>query len=62
MILVRMLVLKGIQQNFWLFARHLPGVQNEVSDSLSRFDWVRFDKLAHKLGLKNTPQPLPEEL
>ena len=62
MVLIRLLVLKSLQCNFRLFAQYIRSKDNEVADSLSRLDFVRFNRLAHKLKLNNTPQPLPNEL
>ncbi|XP_053140582.1 uncharacterized protein LOC128340004 [Hemicordylus capensis] len=44
--LVRALVLTCLRHNTLFTAQHVPGVQNEVADALSRFQMQRFRKLA----------------
>ena len=43
--LVRRLVLLSIQHNFAMRPRHVPGVSNEIADTLSRFQMQRFRAL-----------------
>ncbi|OCT57735.1 hypothetical protein XELAEV_18003071mg [Xenopus laevis] len=44
--LLRILILRCLHLNVGFRAVHLPGVQNEIADSLSRFQWERFRQLA----------------
>lgn len=43
--LLRHLVLRCLQHNIWFRARHVPGVDNSIADSLSRFHWQVFRDL-----------------
>ena len=62
MILIWKLVLRSLQFNFRIFAKHVKSEHNQVADSLSRLDFCRFKALARKLNLKPLPEKLPEEL
>ena len=44
--LVRFLVLISMKHNFFVRARHVPGVSNGIADALSRFQAQRFRDLA----------------
>lgn len=44
--LLRHLVIKGLSLNAHFTAVHVPGVQNNIADSLSRFQVERFQELA----------------
>ena len=44
--LVRFLVLISMKHNFLVRARHVPAVNNEIADALSRFQVKRFRDLA----------------
>ena len=44
--LVRVLVLLSMKHNFFVRAKHVPGVSNGIADSLSRFQVQRFRELA----------------
>lgn len=44
--LLRHLVLRCLQVNAFIYAVHLPGIDNTLADALSRFQWGRFRKLA----------------
>ena len=55
--LVRFLTLITMEGRFYLFAQHLPGVANEIADSLSRFQEERFRKLAPWADI--LPQQVP---
>ena len=48
---IRMIVGLCLTHNILLRAAHIPGVQNELADALSRFQGVRFSSLAHEQGL-----------
>jgi len=40
--LLRFLVLISMKHNFFIRARHVPGISNEIADALSRFQVSRF--------------------
>ena len=46
--LLRFLVLISMKHNFYVRARHVPGVSNEIADALSRFQDARFRAVAPK--------------
>ena len=46
--LLRFLVLISMKHNFYVRARHIPGVSNEIADALSRFQDARFREVAPK--------------
>ena len=46
MTLIRKVTLKGLEMNFRLFADHVEGKKNKLSDSLSRLKIKRFKRLA----------------
>ena len=58
--LVRVLTLTTMQHNFYFFAKHIPGVRNEIADSLSRFQVERFRDLAPWADAQ--PQQIPPHL
>lgn len=58
--LLRVLVLRCLQLNVGFRAVHLPGVRNDIADSLSRFQWERFRRLAPTADLEG--QRFPERL
>lgn len=43
---LQQLVLECLSFNAWVVAKHLPGVVNDIADSLSRLQWERFRLLA----------------
>ena len=55
--LVRFLVLISMKHNFLVRARHVPGVNNEIADALSRFQVQRFRELAPSAD--QTPCTIP---
>ncbi len=60
MSLVRRLTLLTLQHNFYFKACHVPGVSNEIADSLSRFQIARFRQLAP--WADSQPQVIPRDL
>jgi hypothetical protein len=56
--LLRRLALVAAKGNFAFASRHVAGVHNEIADSLSRFQFRRFRKLAPHASI--VPTPLPE--
>ena len=55
--LVRFLALISMTHNFLVRARHVPGVNNEIADALSRFQVQQFRELAP--GADQTPCTIP---
>ena len=55
--LLRSLTLLTLRYNIYFKARHIPGKQNEVADSLSRFQMDRFRALAPLADANPTPIP-----
>ena len=51
MVLIRIIVLHSLIHNVRVYAKYVKSKDNEVSDSLSRLDWVRFNKLKAKKNL-----------
>ena len=58
--LVRDLTLCPLQHNFYFRAVHVPGINNNIADSLSRFQMERFHQLAPQAN--ETPDPIPAYL
>lgn len=57
MSLIRESVLIAMSNNIQFKAKHIPGVQNEIADALSRFQWERFRKLAPMAEPHSTDVP-----
>lgn len=55
--LVRVFVLRCLQLNLLFTARHVPGIDNAIPDSLSRFQVKRFRTLAPEAS--SDPDPMP---
>lgn len=55
--LLRHLVLRCLLFNISFTARHVPGVDNQVADALSRFDFVRFRALCPGASATGLPCP-----
>jgi len=58
--LVRDLTLCTLQYNFYFRAVHVPGINHNIADSLSRFQMERFHQLAPHANA--TPDPIPAHL
>lgn len=58
--LVRALLMCAARYNFSFKALHIPGVQNEIADALSRFRWQEFRRLAP--WANSMPSLMPQEL
>lgn len=58
--LVRRLVLIAAKHNFSFNAKHVPGVCNQISDSLSRLQELRFRRLAPEA--QQHPMQIPSEV
>ena len=57
MTLIRRLVVLCLKWNIWFRAKYVPGVNNEIADSLSRFQMARFRRLAPSADLIGTHLP-----
>lgn len=53
--LVRLITFQTLKFNFTFTAKHVPGVDNGIADSLSRFQMPRF----HQLAPDASPVPCP---
>ena len=62
--LIRKLVLFSLKNNTRVFVKPMGGIRNEISDSLSRLQFHRFNKLCHqkKLSMDKYPTPLSPDL
>ena len=58
--LIRKMVLICLRNNILFRAKHIPGIQNGVADSLSRLQVNKFKGMYH--GMDRVPTPLPEHL
>ena len=58
--LLRNLMLLAASNNFLISAKHIPGVQNAIADSLSRFRMQDFRELAPSAS--DLPTPIPTSL
>ena len=58
--LIRLITLQTLQFNFTFTAKHVPGVDNGIADSLSRFQMSRFHMLAPDAS--PVPCPIPPSL
>ncbi|KAM4017451.1 uncharacterized protein ACNLHF_007081 [Anomaloglossus baeobatrachus] len=54
---LRHLVLRCLELNICVVARHVPGVRNEVADALSRFQFCRFRTLVPGADVDGEPCP-----
>eukprot|EP00079_Xenopus_tropicalis_P012677 XP_002939985.2 PREDICTED: uncharacterized protein LOC100487960 isoform X1 [Xenopus tropicalis] len=55
--LLKHLVLRCLQLNVRFGAKHVPGYTNEIADSLSRFQWDRFRRLAPEAAAQGESCP-----
>ncbi|XP_072254199.1 uncharacterized protein [Pyxicephalus adspersus] len=55
--LLQHLVLVCLRLNVFVRAVHVPGCENVIADSLSRFQWDRFRELAPGADVQGTPCP-----
>ena len=60
MYIVRPLILKLIQHNIHLRAKHIPGHLNILADKISRFQVT--PQLLHRYGMDMSPTPMPQTL
>ena len=58
--LLHFLVLVSMKHNFYVRARHVPGIHNEIADALSRFQEKRFRAMAPQA--ESTPCTIPPSL
>ena len=59
-LLIRKMVLICLRNNILFRAKHIPGVQNGLADSLSWLQVNKFKGLYH--GMDRVPTPLPKHL
>ena len=64
MVLIRILILKGLQENVRIFAKHVKTKKNGMADALSRLQLDRFWTLVRKSKRKMEVNPvlMPEEI
>ena len=55
--LMRCLTWCAAKGNFFITAKHIPGVHNDIADALSRFQMSRFRELAPGAALRPCPCP-----
>ena len=60
--LSRKLVLVCLQNNILFKARHIPGVKNEMADSLSRLQVGKFKTTSRGTGMQTSPTEIPAHL
>ena len=60
--LMRRLTWCAAKGNFIILAKHIPGVNNDIADALSRFQMSRFRKLAPRAALTSCTCPAPSEV
>lgn len=60
--LLRKLVLVCLQNNILFKARHIPGVKNEMADSLSRLQVGKFKTISRGTGMQTSPTQIPAHL
>ena len=58
--LVRSLLMCAARFGFSFNAQHIPGLQNQIADALSRFNWQEFRHRAPEANL--SPSPIPHQL
>ena len=58
--LLRHLLLSAARHSFSFSSQHVPGVNNQVADGLSRFHWQRFWQLAP--DAQRSPIQVPSQL
>ena len=59
--LIRLIVLKGLEYNFRVYAVHVKTSDNYLADSLSRLQFKHFWKLAGK-NMQQEPEELPKSI
>lgn len=59
---MRRLTMCAAHNNFAVYSTYIPGVQNEIADSLSRFQMDRFRQLAPDADNLSTPCPPLKEV
>ena len=58
--LVRSLLMCAARFGFSFNAQHIPGLQNQIADALSQFNWQEFRHRAPEANL--SPSPIPHQL
>ena len=62
MTLIRIIVMESMVQNVKLKVRFVDTKSNGIADALSRQQWTRFKNLTKHLNMKETSEPIPQEL
>ena len=62
MVLIRLIVLKCLIHNVCVFARHVVSEENEIADSLSRFQMKHFYTLTKNLEMDRYQTEIPEDI
>ena len=62
MVLIRHIVLESLICNTRVFARHVAGSKNQISDSLSRGQFSKFVRLTQGLNIDEKSEELPTNL
>ncbi|XP_053372810.1 uncharacterized protein LOC128546374 [Mercenaria mercenaria] len=60
MVVLRLITLTCLEHNIVIKAQHVPGTDNNICDSLSRFQFQRFRQVAPNADVD--PQPVPDEI
>ncbi len=60
MALVRLLVLKMLELNIRFHVKHIPGLQNVLSDKMSRFQVSK--ELLQSFKMSTVPTDIPQEI
>ena len=60
--LIRIITLESLACNTRIFAKHVKGIHNGISDSLSRMDFNRFKRLTKDMDMEHYPDSLPFEM
>ena len=62
MVLIRKIVLHSLIHNVRIYARHVSSKNNDISDSLSRFQMARFRRLTKRKNMEKSATPVPESI
>ena len=62
MVLIRLITLQGLKDNVCIYAKHVKGIHNKLSDALSRGKMGLFKKLTKNLKYNEQPTEVPQEL
>ena len=62
MVLICKIVLQSLINNVRIFAKHVPGKENRISDALSRLNFKEFGKYTEDLNFEEINTGVPEDL